>query len=211
MFVYNGAMGRTAGVTAEETRSRLLAAAADAFTERGYDGARVAEIASAAGLSNGALYGHYESKTDLLAAALQSRGPTALESVFPDAAHRTAADLLVALGTRLNVRDRSRGALITEALVAARRDDNVAAVITEHLAGRGEMLGELVRAGKAASEIDESVSEDALIRFCFMILLGSLLMAPLDLPPVEGWVELLQRMAGALGGTDTTTTTKDAR
>jgi hypothetical protein len=36
-------MGRIAGVTAAETRERLLRAAADVFAERGYDGTRVAD------------------------------------------------------------------------------------------------------------------------------------------------------------------------
>jgi len=49
-------MGRIAGVTATETRERLLRAAAEVFAERGYDGTRVADIAAAAGVSNGAMY-----------------------------------------------------------------------------------------------------------------------------------------------------------
>ena len=66
-------MGRIAGVTAAETRERLLRAAADVFAERGYDGTRVADIAAAAGVSNGALYAHFASKADLLVAALRHR------------------------------------------------------------------------------------------------------------------------------------------
>jgi ferredoxin len=54
-------MGRIAGVTATDTRERLLRAAADVFAERGYDGTRVADIAAAAGVSNGALYTHFDS------------------------------------------------------------------------------------------------------------------------------------------------------
>jgi AcrR family transcriptional regulator len=49
-------MGRIAGVTAAETRERLLLAAADVFARRGYDGTRVADIAVAADVSSGALY-----------------------------------------------------------------------------------------------------------------------------------------------------------
>ncbi|HET7014110.1 MAG TPA: TetR family transcriptional regulator, partial [Streptosporangiaceae bacterium] len=55
-------MGRIAGVSPAETRERLLAAAAEVFAERGYDGTRVADIAAAAGVSNGALYAHFGSK-----------------------------------------------------------------------------------------------------------------------------------------------------
>ena len=67
-------MGRIAGVTAEQTRERLLLAAADVFGQRGYDGTRVADIAAAAGVSNGALYAHFGSKAELLEAALRTHG-----------------------------------------------------------------------------------------------------------------------------------------
>ena len=65
-------MGRIAGVTAAETRERLLRAAADVFARRGYDGTRVADIAVAADVSSGALYAHFGSKAELLVAALRS-------------------------------------------------------------------------------------------------------------------------------------------
>ncbi|MFG1708833.1 TetR family transcriptional regulator [Nonomuraea sp. M3C6] len=67
-------MGRIAGVTAAETRARLLQAAVVVFAERGYDGTRVADIAQAAGVSNGALYAHFGSKAELLVAALHQHG-----------------------------------------------------------------------------------------------------------------------------------------
>ena len=66
-------VGRIAGMTAEETRSRLIEAASRSFAERGYDGTRIAEIAREAGLSSGAIYAHYRSKAELLLAALQAR------------------------------------------------------------------------------------------------------------------------------------------
>jgi len=75
-------MGRIAGVTAAETRQRLLRAAADVFAERGYDGTRVADIAAAAGVSNGALYAHFGSKAELLVDALRTHGRRLLADVF---------------------------------------------------------------------------------------------------------------------------------
>src|SRR6202042_3612349 len=68
-------MGRVAGVTATETRERLLRAAADAFARQGYDGTRVADIAASAGVSNGALYAHFGSKAGLVGAGPPSRAP----------------------------------------------------------------------------------------------------------------------------------------
>ena len=75
-------MGRVAGVTATETRERLLRAAADAFAEQGYDGTRVADIASSAGVSNGALYAHFGSKAELLVDALRAHGRRHLADMF---------------------------------------------------------------------------------------------------------------------------------
>lgn len=51
---------------ADETRNRLLAAAAGAFAERGFHGTSTRDIASAAGLSPAAVYVHHRSKEELL-------------------------------------------------------------------------------------------------------------------------------------------------
>ena len=48
------------------TRARLLAAAVDAFAERGFHGTTTRDIASAAGMSPAAVYVHFRSKEDLL-------------------------------------------------------------------------------------------------------------------------------------------------
>jgi AcrR family transcriptional regulator len=68
-------VGRIAGVTAAETRRRLLRATAEVFAAHGYEGTRVADIVAAAGVSNGALYAHFGSKAELLAEALRTREP----------------------------------------------------------------------------------------------------------------------------------------
>ena len=47
-------------------REQLLAAAADAFSELGYEGASIDSIASRAGVTGGALYKHFASKAQLL-------------------------------------------------------------------------------------------------------------------------------------------------
>ncbi len=55
----------TAGV-AQGARSRLLAAAVEAFAARGFHGTTTRDIAAAAGMSPAALYVHHRSKEELL-------------------------------------------------------------------------------------------------------------------------------------------------
>ena len=74
-------MGRIAGATGAQTRQRLLRAAADVFARRGYDGTRVADIATEAGLSNSALYAYFTSKAELLVGALRTHGRRPLEDM----------------------------------------------------------------------------------------------------------------------------------
>lgn len=55
----------------EETRSRILDAAASGFAEQGYEGTSVAQICSRAGVSKGAFYHHFPGKQDLFLELLE--------------------------------------------------------------------------------------------------------------------------------------------
>src|SRR3954452_762906 len=48
------------------TRARLLAAAVEAFAEKGFHGTTTRDVAAAAGMSPAALYVHHRSKEELL-------------------------------------------------------------------------------------------------------------------------------------------------
>jgi AcrR family transcriptional regulator len=201
-------MGRIAGVTAAETRERLLRAAAEVFAERGYDGTRVADIAAAAGVSNGALYAHFASKADLLADALRTHGRNLLAEMFAADPGRPVVELLLAVGRQLARRRDVRGYLIVEALVAARRDEDVARPMREYIAERAGWIAGLMRLGQAGGELDPALSPDALAHFCLLLAMGSALVTP-DLHAIgeEEWAALLSRVAGALSDTDTTAQT----
>src|ERR1700722_5548608 len=193
-------MGRIAGVTAAETRERLLLAAADVFARRGYDGTRVADIAAAADVSPGALYAHFGSKAELLVAALRRHGRRLLADLLAADPGRPVTELLLLAGRRLPHQDDDRGHLIVEALVAARRDEDVARPMRDyggergarpvrHCVGeRGDGLAELVRAAQADGELDPSLSPGALAHFCLLLAMGSALVTP-DLHAVtdEEW------------------------
>src|SRR5215831_16727194 len=195
-------MGRIAGVTAAETRDRLLRAAADAFALHGYDGTRVADIAAAAGVSNGALYAHFASKADLLVDALRTHGRRMLAELFADHPDRSITDLLLAIGRQLPRRRDPRGYLIVEALVAARRDEEVARPMRDYIGERADWLSELVRLAQAGGELDPALSPNALAHFCLLLAMGSALVPPaLHAVGEDEWGALLTRVAGALGDT----------
>ncbi|HEX3516596.1 MAG TPA: TetR family transcriptional regulator [Trebonia sp.] len=193
-------MGRISGVSAADTRARLLRAAADVFGERGYDGTRVADIAGTAGVSNGALYAHFTSKADLLVAALRAHGRRLLADALAADPDRSVTDLLVLIGRWLPRRRDASGHLIVEALVAARRDEDVARPMRDYVGERAAWIAGLVRVAQADGELDPALSPNALAHFCLLLAMGSALITP-DLHTVgdDEWAALLTRIAGAMG------------
>ncbi len=171
-------MGRIAGVTAADTRDRLLRAAADVFAERGYDGTRVADIAAAAGVSNGALYAHFASKAELLVAALRTHGRRQLAELFAADSSQPITELLLAAGRGLPRRRDARGYLLVEALAAARRDEDVAGPMRDYVGERADWLADLMRVAQAGDEIGGDLSANALAHFCLLLAMGSALAHP---------------------------------
>jgi len=192
-------MGRTAGVTAADTRERLLRAAATVFAERGYDGTRVADIAAAAGVSNGALYAHFDSKAELLVSALRTHGRRLLADLFAADPDRSVTDLLLIIGRSLPRRRDEGGNLIVEGLVAARRDEDVAESMRAYIGERADWLAGLMGIAQAGGELDPALSPAALAHFCLLIAIGSELVTP-DMHQVddEAWMTLLRRVVTAL-------------
>jgi len=65
----------------QQTRERLLDAAAQVFAEQGVNGASVEQIAERAGYSRGAFHGNFKDKDQLVAALLERRTQIELEEV----------------------------------------------------------------------------------------------------------------------------------
>ncbi len=63
---------------ADETHRRILQAALDCFSRKGYHSTTMDDIAAESGTSKGTLYWHFKSKDDLLESALRSFFDTAL-------------------------------------------------------------------------------------------------------------------------------------
>lgn len=101
-------------VRAIRTRRAILSAAAKIFEERGYQAATISEILTAAGVTKGALYFHFQSKEDLAQGVLAEQDQ---RIVVPDRlskvqeivdvtllhAYRLQTDPMVRAGVRLSM------------------------------------------------------------------------------------------------------------
>src|SRR3954469_14758056 len=116
-------MGRVAGLTPQETKQRVLDAAARVFADYGYEGARVAQIAKEADLSVGAIYNHYQSKAELLAAVVERHGGDELAQLLASGELAGVLDVIAAQGKRLeHGPGASPAPVLAEMILAARRD-----------------------------------------------------------------------------------------
>lgn len=85
----------TRGSAPDETRAKLLAAAADEIVQRGYSGASLSRTAERIGLTKGAFSRHFPTKgsiVDAIVAAAAERGPGILrvaQQTFPTSPIRT--------------------------------------------------------------------------------------------------------------------------
>lgn len=192
-------MGRVAGLTAEDTRHRLVDAAAEVFAEHGYDGARTSDIARRAGLSTGAIYSQYGTKAELLVEAIRAHAPAEIDRLF---AHDDTAllDVISRLAHRPASRHRRGTTLLVEAATAARRDPEVNDVLAAAAADRERDLAARIAAAQARGDLDDTIAADALARFLLTFALGAVVVEALALPAPKrsGWSALIGRFLGGI-------------
>ncbi len=75
----------------EETRQRLLEAAADEFSRLGYSDANIDQISLSAGFAKGTIYNYFPSKRSLLLALIQDTAARHLEAIIQPAGEETDA------------------------------------------------------------------------------------------------------------------------
>jgi AcrR family transcriptional regulator len=186
----------------DPTRDRLVAAAADVFAEKGYDGAGVQEIARRAGFTTGAIYGRFRGKAELLLAAIEAQSGDEFEQLFAE--HRfegKATDILTTVGSHLVTEEFDSGqALLLEAFVAARREPEVAVMLRRVIEQRTTTLAALIAEAKRTGGIDEDLDTLSIVRFCHAVGFGFLLFGAvsLDRPDAAPWETLIERLVGAV-------------
>jgi len=183
-------------------REKLIAAAAEVFAEKGYEGAGVAEIARRAGYTTGAIYGRFSGKAELLLAAIEAHQDNELDRLFNEHQFEgKVTDILTTVGSHLVTDELGpNSALLLEAFMASRQDPEMARRVRESLDLRGDKLAELVTEAQSTGAIDPSLDKEAVVRFCHALGFGFLLFRAieLDLPDPEPWQQLISHLVDAL-------------
>ena len=156
----------------QATRQRIVEAAGRRFKQDGIDGAGVATVMSDAGLTNGAFYGHFRSKEDLVANVLADQLRAQRQSFDAQSSDRAGLEAFIRSYLSPEHRDQSADGCPSAALIdeIVRRPAATKRVFTDELAGTMNDI---------ASRLDptdvEAARTDALTLFGFM--LGTLQLA----------------------------------
>ena len=192
----------------DEITARLLDSAVGVFARRGFAGARISEIARWAGLTTGAIYARWNSKADLLAAAVThalDETPPAQTRTHREPAPNSAHDLMEMLGVGIDDTGEARDVII-QAAASAAVSNAVAAALAAFLNNEARRLGCVVEAGKDAALIDPECDTAALALLFQVVAVGShlVLTAGLDehhVPAASAWEALLVRLIASATAT----------
>lgn len=151
-------MARTQQQRREETVARLLDASIAAIVEVGYARASAAEITKRAGVSVGALFRHFETMGDFMAATahevLRRQLDLGTKAVAEIPADRPALDAMLAI-----LRDVTRNptnAVMYELMIAARTDEKLRATLQDVLIEYGAKIYDTFRGLPGADTVPEN-------------------------------------------------------
>ena len=117
-----------------QTRERLLDAAAQVFAKRGFESASLDEVAAAAGYTKGAVYSNFAGKTDLLIALLERRievQSAAYSQRFEGREIETVARGLLEPPNRIDAAEKQFLMLFAEFWLNAMRDERTRLLMAE--------------------------------------------------------------------------------
>lgn len=179
----------------DETRQRLLEAAADCFSASGYDATGVAEICDRAGVSKGGFYHHFASKQAVFLELLE-RWLEALDERLTEIANESpsvpeAFQRMVDTFDHVLQSAQGRLPIFFEFMTKAQRDPAVwAATIAPYRRYRA-FFAEMIRRGIAQGSFRE-VDADAAALCVVSLAVGLILQSLLD-PSGEDWAENAQK------------------
>ena len=181
----------------------LIDAAAEVFAERGYAGAGVAEIARRAGVTTGAIYSRYTGKSELLLEALTRSFVLHLGAAISSAikGENTDGDFdpdgggIKSIGLVANDEWKAHDALFLEAVVASRRDEEIATMLSQRLEMGAAFLAKRIDEQKANGPVDLSFDTDALKTYALAMRMGFSVLRSLNykMPDPEEWQKVVSQ------------------
>lgn len=187
-------------------REAILNAAARLFARKGISGATMADIATEADLSAGALYRYFSSKEELVRTVFDEAA-SRNEELFRGEAELADSplDALQRIGRRIWVDQHDRDALICEvqmALSAARDPDDLGVDLSQNRRIVRDQLEGMVRQAQAAGELDPDI-DPATMSLILQACTGGIQMLKLDPHEdrdIEAAFDLFVRMVVGLRG-----------
>jgi len=192
-----GSQGRRSVEDARATRARLLEMAGDLFAARGYLQTSIRDLATHAGVTSGAIYGHFRNKAELLAEAINTRTAALLEAdTIGLPRNSDYIETLTRQAARIAKRRRLR-ALIVQGASAAQTDvetrtrlrDEQRAHIDEWVAGFARDRGRL--------GLDPSIDVEAAVLYVWAAELGLGVLESVGIEPrtIKSWADIQNRLA----------------
>jgi AcrR family transcriptional regulator len=150
-------MARTQQQRREETVARLLDASIATIIEVGYARASAAVITKRAGVSVGALFRHFDTMGDFMAATAQEVGRRQLDSFTKQVAEipADAPPLEAALRILRDLTSNSTNAVLYELMIAARTDEKLNATLQNVLEQYSAKIYDAARALPGAESVPE--------------------------------------------------------
>ncbi len=138
--------------------AEILAAALEVFAERGFQAARLEEVAKRAGVSKGALYLYFETKADLFRAVVTEAISPNIERIKAMASaevpFETAARMGLGMLARTVVTDRRVTGVVKLVIAESRNHPELATIWHETVVEPGlQLMGGLIASAQARGEV----------------------------------------------------------
>ncbi len=161
------------------SRERILRQAADQVRDAGLESISVGKLMRSVDLTHGGFYNHFESRSDLLAQALQRAliegRKSSLAGTDPDAAPRSFEATVRSFVSRAHRDARTSGCAIAAlASDVARADESSRAVMSEHI---DDFVAQIAQSLRSQDEGDAMLAVSAMI--------GALLLSRVQVDPKQ--------------------------
>lgn len=172
--------------------------------QRGYDGARVSDIARNAGVTVGSIYARWPSKTEMLVAALDH----VLDPLLPEERLRGLGlydfplpDIMALWGSRL-LEPEPTQEVLTQVFGSARNNPEMQARLGKYMNEQFDQMARLVERGKDEGHTDPELSTASIALFMQALGIGAHLVMAGGLdkdraPSTSDWQAFLERMFDA--------------